>query len=151
MDWTPDFCLSCDRQIPGGVYCSQSCRLADLERASTGSEPASPLQFTSTTSSFSSPPRSKGLHLPPRLNFDAYRSKSSAQASPSTTSPTTNQPSKSTVLQSFSSTTSLSSMGSSSTQAQEVGYLSEQAKAELRDYSSSFDRVRDWKRRITWS
>ncbi|KAI4720289.1 hypothetical protein E4T48_03417 [Aureobasidium sp. EXF-10727] len=27
-----DFCLACDKQISGGLYCSEACRLADLEK-----------------------------------------------------------------------------------------------------------------------
>ena len=41
MDCFPDYCLACDRQIIDGLYCSQTCRLTDLERA--GSTPTSPL------------------------------------------------------------------------------------------------------------
>jgi len=40
MDCFPDYCLACDRQIIDGLYCSQTCRLTDLERA--GSTPTSP-------------------------------------------------------------------------------------------------------------
>ncbi|KAE8397571.1 hypothetical protein BDV37DRAFT_291921 [Aspergillus pseudonomiae] len=29
--WSLDFCLVCDRQALGGLYCSQSCRLAELD------------------------------------------------------------------------------------------------------------------------
>lgn len=35
--WSLDFCLVCDRQTSGGPYCSQSCRLSELDR--TGSSP----------------------------------------------------------------------------------------------------------------
>jgi len=31
--WSPDYCLSCDRQTDGSCYCSQACRLADMEKA----------------------------------------------------------------------------------------------------------------------
>lgn len=33
-DWSLDFCLVCDRQTSGGPYCSQTCRLAELDRTS---------------------------------------------------------------------------------------------------------------------
>lgn len=33
-EWSLDFCLVCDRQTTGGPYCSQSCRLAELDRTS---------------------------------------------------------------------------------------------------------------------
>ncbi|PLB34569.1 uncharacterized protein BDW47DRAFT_120211 [Aspergillus candidus] len=29
--WSPDFCLVCDRQTMGAPYCTQSCRLAELD------------------------------------------------------------------------------------------------------------------------
>lgn len=32
--WAEDFCLTCDKQIHEGPYCSQTCRSADLDRAS---------------------------------------------------------------------------------------------------------------------
>lgn len=41
MDCFPDYCLTCDKQITDGIYCSQTCRLTDLERA--GSTPTSPM------------------------------------------------------------------------------------------------------------
>ncbi|KAJ5112100.1 hypothetical protein N7532_000145 [Penicillium argentinense] len=31
-EWSLDFCLVCDRQTAGGPYCSQTCRLAELDR-----------------------------------------------------------------------------------------------------------------------
>ncbi|GLI73555.1 hypothetical protein PoHVEF18_001773 [Penicillium ochrochloron] len=37
-DWSLDFCLVCDRQTSGGPYCSQTCRLAELDRTSTEDE-----------------------------------------------------------------------------------------------------------------
>lgn len=46
MDVFNEFCLECDRQTISGPYCSQACRLADLERASaccsSASSPSSP-------------------------------------------------------------------------------------------------------------
>lgn len=31
-EWSLDFCLVCDRQTMGAPYCSQTCRLAELDR-----------------------------------------------------------------------------------------------------------------------
>ncbi|KAF8421940.1 hypothetical protein EV426DRAFT_699427 [Tirmania nivea] len=172
LDWSPDFCLSCDRQsVNGGAYCSQSCRLADLERASGGSSAASSPQ-TSPTSWSTPTPQANGFYLPPALNFSAMSSRqaSSASSSPrgsisSSTPPSlvyqsAQQPTQtgytfasysqnrqSSTLYSSPSRTSLSSMQSSS--QQDSGYLSDKARNELRDYASSFDLVRDWKRRMT--
>ncbi|CEJ59066.1 hypothetical protein PEBR_22285 [Penicillium brasilianum] len=41
-DWSLDFCLVCDRQTSGGPYCSQTCRLAELDRTSGEDEQSSP-------------------------------------------------------------------------------------------------------------
>jgi len=167
MDWSPDFCLACDRQSSTGAYCSQACRLADIEKA--GSEPVSPTS--------SAPPASwassclgtgSGFYLPPAVDFAAYKSSSMAASpatfrshgtpaaqhcyfshpvprSQSTSTSSLETPSKRALTPS-SSRSSLSSIRSTSTQE---GQLSDQARNELRGYASSFDQVRDWKRRMT--
>lgn len=173
LDWSPDFCLTCDRQsVSGGAYCSQSCRLADLERASNGSSATSSPQ--SSPVAWTAPaPHGNGFYLPPALNFPAR----SSQQTPSSASPrgsissssSSSTPPSAVYLSSqqythnpystnyasagqcstydpSSSRISLSSM--QSTSQQESGYLSDKAKNELRDYASSF-LVRDWKRRMT--
>jgi hypothetical protein len=158
LDWSPDFCLSCDRQsVSGGAYCSQSCRLADLERASGGSSTGSSPQ-SSPTSWAPPAPHGNGFYLPPPLNFSAGTGRQPASSASSPTSPTTtrgsllvaspsSQGSRGPTLYLSPSRTSLSSM--QSTSQQESGYLSDKARNELRDYASSFDLVRDWKRRMT--
>ena len=50
MDWSPDYCLSCDRQTEGGAYCSQACRLADLEKAKSPSQLSSSASSTASSS-----------------------------------------------------------------------------------------------------
>ena len=89
MDWSHDFCLSCDKQTSEGIYCSQACRLADLEKAGA-SEPVSPAwNFSSGTEaaawqfqSSSTKPASSQFQLQPPVNFAAYRSSSSRIESP---------------------------------------------------------------------
>jgi len=172
MDWYPDYCLSCDREISQsghGAYCSQSCRLADLERASCRSGSSSPQAGATSSSSpsWSGPtlPNSGGFYLPPPLNFSAMsgkQSSSSAASSPAARSPlsSTLPPSSQYSPPSYISNgnrapglylspsrSSLSSLQSSTTQ--EPAVLSDKVKSELRDYASSFDHVRDWKRRMT--
>ncbi len=168
MDWSPDFCLTCDRQSSTGAYCSQACRLTDIEKA--GSEPVSPT-MTGPAASWASScmGTGSGFYLPPAVDFAAYKSSgmapsptalrnagtSSAQAcyfshpasrtSQSTSSSSFESASKRGLTPS-SSRTSLSSMRTTSTQE---GQLSDQARSELRSYASSFDQVRDWKRRMT--
>ncbi|OCL12937.1 hypothetical protein AOQ84DRAFT_132051 [Glonium stellatum] len=165
MDWSHDFCLSCDRQIAEGAYCSQACRLADLEKAGA-SEPATPVNFSSSASSTSSyASSSPGFCLPPAVNFAAYKSITRLESPP--TSPNNYslapgsyfyQPASSSAsaasgycplpkrsLTPSSSRSSLSSVSSS----QPTQGLSIQAANELRGYVSSFDQVRDLKRRLT--
>lgn len=80
MGWFPDFCLACDRQTNGGTYCSQACRLTDLERGSASSEPTSPVQPVrlapwSSSSPDPSPSSASpmGFYLPPPVDFAAFR------------------------------------------------------------------------------
>lgn len=176
MDWTPDFCLACDRQTSGGAYCSQSCRLADLENSSNGSEPASPSTpngigswSSRTFTTLRNPP--SGFYLPPPINFDAYK----ARLTHNTPSPTALHPClqpskpsyfasislsqfgptpKATTRETRSSLTTSSSQSSlsslqSSAYTPDDSHLSEHARNELRNYANSFDRARHWKRRIT--
>ncbi|KAI9811460.1 MAG: hypothetical protein M1827_005443 [Pycnora praestabilis] len=167
MNWSPDFCLACDRQTSGGAYCSQSCRLADIEG---GPESVSPMTPCSPQS-FNVPPTSPSsrFYLPPPFNFAAYKSSSNpanplntAREAPrvssqfsyfSTALPKSKSTSPSNAVSSAghgltpsSSQSSLSSIQSNSSQE---GYLSTQARNELRGYASSFDHVRDSRRRMT--
>ncbi|OCK81724.1 hypothetical protein K432DRAFT_294808 [Lepidopterella palustris CBS 459.81] len=164
MDWSHDFCLSCDRQIAEGAYCSQACRLADLEKAGT-SDPATPTNLSSSASSSSSyGSSSSGFYLPPAVNFAAYKTTSRHDSPPtspnyyyatnayfsqsassqSRTALGLSSPPKRSLTPS-SSRSSLSSVSSS----QPTQGLSVQAANELRGYVSSFDQVRDLKRRLT--
>jgi len=165
MDWCTDFCLSCDRQIAQsghGAYCSQSCRLADLEKASCSS--GSP-RSTGSTSSWSSSTtvQNQGFYLPPAVNFSAISNRHSmSDASPTSRSPLSSTPpnyynnnnssypssNRTSQLYTSPSRTSLSSLQSNS-QAQEPAVLPDKVRNELRDYASSFDHIRDWKRRMT--
>lgn len=173
MDWINDVCLSCDRQTADGQkFCSQACRLIDLERAGH-SEPATP----------SSPPSWKSAQLPtttnrsafqlaPPVNFSTYKSNNTSESlpsSPKTRAPagqssnysyfTTNSSSLSAYSQSSQrglttspSRSSLSSISSSATSStMGTPGLSSEAMSQLRDYSGAFDTVRDWKRRVTLS
>ena len=160
--WSPDFCLACDRQISGGVYCSQACRLTEFETSSHGSEPSSPT--TAAMSPFftcTNPGTGSGFYLQPAFDFAAYRPStitpsqaaqreaSAAQMPRFTTSFETVTPSvpfasSTRVLTPSSSRTSLSSISSNAS----TGGLSAQARTELRSYSNSFDVIRNWRRRM---
>ncbi|KAJ5086300.1 hypothetical protein NUU61_007607 [Penicillium alfredii] len=120
-DWSLDFCLVCDRQTSGGPYCSQSCRLAELDVVSSEDAMAqSPIPRESSTRTRISP------------SSDPIDS--------------TSNPPSSLILSSSASQTSLSSLKS---QASHSSSLSDRLQDELRDYASSFDPVRDLKRRMT--
>lgn len=165
MDWSPDYCLSCDRQIlqsGHGAYCSQSCRLADLERASCNSGSSSPQTAPVSSWQNSSIGTGVGFYLPPPYVFPAMsrRQSGSPASSPESRGPLSSTPppthystppytnSRTSQLYTSPSRTSLSSLHSYSGQ-QEPAVLSDKVKSELRDYASSFDHVRDWKRRMT--
>lgn len=144
-DWSLDFCLVCDQQTSGaGPYCSQSCRLADLDQnASESSVSSYPVYLSSkstlypkTSSVSSKQSRSNAVGPQP------IGSRSSSHFSSSSTS--SNEQSSS--LTSTSSQTSLSSLASTLSPS---ATLSNQVRHELQDYSKSFDQVRDWKRRLT--
>lgn len=148
MEWSHDFCLSCDRQMEGGTYCSQACRLADLEKA--GQQQSA--QLSSSASSTSS--SNNGFYLPPAVNFSQYKAPSTSRgfdmgpSSPghyySTANgsyfapPTAGQRS----LTPSSSRSSLSS-NSSTTQSG----ITAQAASQLNNYVRSFDQTREQKRR----
>ena len=154
LTWALDYCLACDKQTQGETYCSQSCRLADLETSSTWSGPTSPITYASSASTN----KGSGYYLSPRIDFSSYKS-----ANPSSSTATSQSPSPSSSyfpnhspgkapttkpgLTTSSSNTSLTSTQSSS----QPTPLSEQSRSELLDYTNSFDNVREWKRRMTWS
>ncbi len=153
LTWSLDYCLACDRQTSGGAYCSQSCRLADLETSTTWSGPSSP-----TTTSSNETQRGSGFYLSPAINFANYKidkSTSTSTSSSSNPQPTaqisyfsanyTQQPTNKSLSPS-SSRSSLSSNSSELSQNQ----LSEHIHNELRAYTNSFDTTRNWRRR-TWS
>jgi len=154
MECFNDFCLSCDRQIAeNGVYCSQSCRLADLERA--GSTAQAPSQLSSSASSSSS--SNSGFYLAPAINFSAYKAASTSHAAPSSPYhyyPTTSgnyfappSASKQSPQRSLTPSSSRSSLASSSSRSQSG--ISQQAATQLNSYVRSFDQTRDVKRRYT--
>lgn len=119
MDCFGDFCLTCDAQTNGTVFCSQRCQLAELDNYSN-SAPSSPVQYDpSTVGRCSSTRSSSGLYLPPAIDFSAYRTTSSKS------------------LESFKTTRSSHRQ------------ISEQAQNDLNDYVTSFDKTRTVRRRIS--
>ncbi|TVY37450.1 hypothetical protein LOCC1_G006777 [Lachnellula occidentalis] len=158
MDWSPDFCLACDKQTDGRVYCSESCRLAEYEVASSnaGSAASSP---TSPRGPFSWPttrPSNAAFYLEPAYNFgnaQPYGTTSSAQSSSYQASKPHPSPVAFTsrpVLTPSSSQSSLFSLQSStSSTTSEPCQLSDESKKALRAYASSFDQSRYSRRQST--
>ncbi|KAF1955487.1 hypothetical protein CC80DRAFT_85813 [Byssothecium circinans] len=160
MEWSPDFCLSCDRQIAeGGAYCSQACRLADLEKGTN--EPQTPSQLSSSTSSTTS---SNGFYLPPAVNFSAYKSPASSRGydmgystqqyyyptnNGSYFAPPTHSRQQQSQQQPRSLTPSSSRSSLASTHSQTTSGISAHAASQLNSYARHFDQVREMKRRLT--
>ncbi|KAF5874852.1 uncharacterized protein Bfra_003301 [Botrytis fragariae] len=145
MEWSPDFCLACDRQTDGSVYCSEACRLAEYEKASSSdsSAPSSP----SSLHGAAWPSKSNGFYMEPAYNF------SNAQpygATPSSTAsfyqPSRSSPAAKSTLTPSSSQSSLFSMQSTSSTSSEPAQLSAESKRALRAYASSFDQSRNNRR-----
>lgn len=158
LNWVPDYCLACEKQTECETYCSQACRLADLEKSSNWSGSSSP---STATWASSTSHKGSGFYLSPAFNFAAHRTPqttpdwpaSSQSGSPQTsyfstaTSATHNTPSR--TLSPSSSRSSLNSTTTTSSTSSKHNPLSEQARTELRGYTNSFDSTRNWKRRMT--
>ena len=157
MDCFHDFCLACDRESTSGLYCSQACRLADLEKASSPSSPTSPA-FPHNQSSWASSRSGtgSGYILAPAYKFpdrapsysqptagEEKRPQSSyfMRSSPKESPRSSHERQRS--LTPSSSRSSLSSNMSSSNSTT----ISEQAKQELQEYFNAFDQTRSAKRR----
>ncbi|KAF2142515.1 uncharacterized protein K452DRAFT_286932 [Aplosporella prunicola CBS 121167] len=142
-EWSHDFCLSCDKQIAEGAYCSQACRLADLDKASSEC-------FSSSMASSYASSNNSGFYLPPAVNFSAYKTKTdSPPTSPAAYSPRQQQSyfsSNDASKRTLSPSSSRSSLSSVTTPTQG---LSAEAATQLRGYTQSFDQVRDMRRRKT--
>ncbi|KAI1339899.1 hypothetical protein F5Y15DRAFT_380819 [Xylariaceae sp. FL0016] len=145
LSWEPEFCLACDRQTDGKIYCSESCRLSD---------------FDNSASAVSTPASSPGLSGPSFFNWTIPRTQTKFYLSPaydftnaqpygSTPVPQSyfSQRSESTtssarVLTPSSSHSSLCSLRSTSSSGSDSSQVSSKAKKQLRDYASSFENAR---------
>ncbi|KAI1935535.1 hypothetical protein LOZ58_003493 [Ophidiomyces ophidiicola] len=161
-DWSLDFCIVCDRQTLGGAYCSQACRLAEMDQYSTSdSEPSSPT--TTATNTARSDQSWVGFGKTTSSSSNNNNGQSQRPFTPLVLASSLKTPQGRTTLSSIShifsgprrpglspssSHTSLSSMSSSSTAG---AHLSGRVKSELQEYAGCFDQVRDWKRRLTLS
>lgn len=156
MDCFQDCCLFCDRDSPDGPYCSQHCRMADMEKASMSNpgSPKSPLSFRTDLK------RDTHYQLSPAFNFNQERTPGyDAPATTDSKRPRSSYfmwstpsrqhqrtPSEERSLSPSSSRTSLSSTTSTSSITARTGTLP-QTKRELQDYYSLFDQARAAKRK----
>jgi hypothetical protein len=159
MDWSPDFCLACDRQTDGNVYCSEACRLTEYEVASstTGSPASSPTSARSPVSWSTTKPSHNGFYMEPAYNFSkaqpygttpSSRASNFYQSARPQTSPVSYN--SKPVLTPSSSQSSLFSMQSNtSSTASEPAQLSDESRKALRAYASSFDQSRYLRRQST--
>ena len=152
MDCFHDFCLACDRESTNGPYCSQACRLADLEKASPPQSPTFPSSSSQTTTTTSSGIGSgSGYVLAPAYKFPqrspSTRSTSSEAGRPQ--SSTTDSMHKTQPQQRSLTPSSSRSSLSSNMSASNGTMISEQARQELQEYYDSFAGSRTSKRRTS--
>lgn len=159
--WCSDFCLACDQQTYGTAYCSQTCRLADLEISTPTFDPPS-LKSRSRRKETAAPGyqcsassnHSGGAALSTRQARGTLGagSQGSSHARDSTSqylfgkiiSESQYQCHPSGSISPSSSDGSLSSLQSNSSGQ---GRLSVQTMNALKSYADSFDRSRDLKRK----
>lgn len=151
MDCFPDYCLACDKQIIDGLYCSQTCRLTDLERA--GSTPTSPL--ASQPFSFASASLLSAFNNISVLNLHGSTTNTiqrttstvslnstlrSNQSPPTLYHTFSAPPTPSHALSSLSSRSSLSSSSQSGTRSRPTSDgISQEAKDELKNYYDAIE------------
>jgi len=87
MDCFGDICLGCEQPTNGTTFCSQACRLRELDHYTL--EPSSPTTYSvpvphSTFAFRSRSPTMATFYLPPAFDFSLYRSPSSQSISTST-------------------------------------------------------------------
>jgi len=150
MDWSPSFCLACDRQTDGNVYCSESCRLAEYEVASNAGSAASSPTLPRGPASWPARQSKNGFYMEPAYNFSKaqpYGTTPSPRSAnffpPSRPQSSPAAPGSKTVLTPSSSQSSLFSMQSStSSTTSDPIQLSDESRKALRAYASSFDQSR---------
>ncbi|KAI1428022.1 hypothetical protein F5Y12DRAFT_711654 [Xylaria sp. FL1777] len=148
--WEPEFCLYCDRQTDGTLYCSEACRLRDFESSSTSLNPTAGSPSLASPSSFqwNVPRNQTKFYLPPAYDFTNPQPYGSTPLPQSHVSPRSGSSSSSGAgLTPSSSHSSLCSLGSTSSTGSENPQISDKTKKHLRDYASSFEHGRNQNRR----
>ena len=159
MDCFHDFCLGCDRGSPDGPYCSQSCRLADLERARTVRTPTPPNAPSTPRQRETSPESGTGTgyilapayKFPERAAGPSQTTTAEVRRSSSShlplRSPRRRPQVQSTEQQRTLTPSSSRSSLSSTRSSMNSNSISDQAMKELQEYFRSFDQARAAKRR----
>ena len=145
-----DFCLRCDRQTPPGAgnYCSERCRLADLDHSSRMSQPSSSEIHTARRTPTNR--SNQGLSLQPAFDFKIWRAYMLGQDTPDSSNPASPLHYQSGLLiRPLATSSSHCSMDSLESVESSNSTISESAKIELRAYANSFDKMRCWKRRLS--
>ncbi|KAI1127332.1 hypothetical protein F5Y10DRAFT_196140 [Nemania abortiva] len=151
--WEPEFCLYCDRQTDGALYCSESCRLRDFESSSPSLSTTTGSPSVSSPSSYqwSVSRNQTKFYLPPAYDFRNPQPYGSTPLPHTHVSQRSNSASpSSTGLTPSSSHSSLCSLRSTSSTASENPQLSDKTKKHLRDYASSFEHARTQQRRRSY-
>lgn len=150
MDCFPDFCLGCDKAAVDGFYCSESCRMSDLERS--GSAPGSPSHASPAstdgfyTSFFAQPPSryppppTRALSL---VNLHSKVKSTKSHHHHGKSSSTKSLPISTPRVLSPSSSRSSLMLASSPN----PDHVSEDAAKELLNYFNAFDRTREERRK----
>jgi len=143
MDCFQDFCVACDKQSTG-TYCSQACRLADLERG-TASPPTSPHSSQVRNSWPSTTTAGSAYVLSPAVDFHA--SEQQIQTCYFMRYPSQQQSDETHQQRSLTPSSSRSSLSSTTSVSTCTGGISQQARHELDGFFSSFSRAKAAKRR----
>lgn len=157
FDWAHEYCLACDKQVQvdSAAYCSEACRLAELEKTSSASSQVSSPGAGPSTGHWAptiqaSTARHSRFYLSPAYDFSNAQPYGTTPAAKSLfeyyTKPA--QPPAPTAARTLTPSSSHSSLCSmQSTSSAGDGGVSAKAKKELQAYAVSFEQVRLQRRR----
>jgi hypothetical protein len=145
-----DVCLNCDRATSAGKpYCTESCKIADFQKASAPSSPTFQLskQSPSTKQSTWSSKRDDWISSYARPTTEERSSHNSYFMPPPSKE---SRPTSQSNQRSLTPSSSRSSL-SSTTSGSQSNFISQQALQELREYSNAFEQAKASRRRqSTW-
>lgn len=150
--WSHQFCLACDKQVEtdGAAYCSEACRLTELERTSTPSSEASSPGMTPSSCPWSTSKQASKFYLSPAYDFghaQPYGTTSTQQPASAHYSTSAAQPKATGFDRTLTPSSSHSSLCSMQSTGSESSQLSDRARQELQAYAVSFEHVRTQRRR----